>query len=88
MPSLEERVAVLERAVADLKGRVETHQEELDNIPELIKTEFRLTNSHIARLSRDVVELRELPSKVDALHRVMAEMFADLTAEVRSQREK
>ena len=30
----------------------------MKNIPDLIKTEFRLTNSQIARLSRDVAGLQ------------------------------
>jgi predicted RNase H-like nuclease (RuvC/YqgF family) len=81
---LEQRVSTLEREMSALKARVDTTDEELKNIPDLIRTEFRLTNSQIARLSRDVVglqrdvgELRNLPAKVDALPRVVAEMLAE-----------
>ncbi len=77
MADLEERVATLEREMSTLKARVSADEEDAKNIPELIKTEFRLTNSQIARLSRDVAELRDLPAKVDALPRVVAEMLAE-----------
>ena len=78
MADLEQRVATLEREMmSSLKARVGANEGDLQSIPELIKTEFRLTNSQIARLSRDVAELRELPAKVDALPRVVAEILAE-----------
>ena len=63
--------------MSSLKARVGANDADLQSIPELIKTEFRLTNSQIARLSRDVAELREAPAKVDALPRVVAEILAE-----------
>ena len=77
MADIEERVTALEHDVSALKARVVGHEEDLGNIPELIRTEFRLTNSQIARLSRDVAILRDVPAKLDALQRVMAEMLAE-----------
>ena len=77
MADLEQRVSALEQEVSALKSRVGIHDDELANIPELIRTEFRLTNSQIARLSRDVGLLRDLPAKMDALQRVVAEMLAE-----------
>jgi hypothetical protein len=88
MPDLEQRVSTLEREMAALKARVDSGEEDARNIPELIRTEFRLSNSQIARLSRDVAqlerqvgELRELPAKVDAMPRVVAELVVELLAE-------
>jgi hypothetical protein len=90
---LEQRVTTLEREVSDLKARVGANDEDMQNIPELIRTEFRLTNSQIARLSRDVAEskegfakLRDLPEKVDALQRVMAEFVVEIRAEIGKKR--
>ena len=77
MADLEQRVATHEREMSTLKARVAVNEEDITNIPELIRTEFRLSNSQIARLSRDVAELRDLPAKVDALPRILAEMLAD-----------
>ena len=54
-----------------------TPMENEANIAELIRAEFRLTNSQIARLSRDVALLRDIPAKMDALQRVIAEMLAE-----------
>jgi cell division protein FtsB len=81
MTDLEDRVTTLEREMTALKARVDTVEEDAKNIPDLIKTEFRLSNSQIARLSRDVAELRELPAKVDALPRVVAELVVEMLAE-------
>jgi len=58
MADLEERVTVLEREVTALKTRVGENEEDLSSIPDLIKLEFRLGNSQLARLSRDVAELK------------------------------
>jgi hypothetical protein len=65
MPDIEERVTTLEREMSALKARVGANETDMQSIPDLIRAEFRLTNSQIARLSRDVAELRELPAKVD-----------------------
>jgi hypothetical protein len=79
MPDLEQRVTTLEHEVATLKARAADHEEDTRSIPDLIKIEFRLANSQIARLSRDVAELQrgfgDLAAKVDALPRVLAEML-------------
>jgi outer membrane murein-binding lipoprotein Lpp len=81
MPDLEQRVSALEQDVSALKARVGANEEDLANIPELIRTEFRLTNSQIARLSRDVAELRDLPAKVDAMPKAVAEVMMELLAD-------
>ena len=77
MPDIEERVTTLEREMSALKARVGANEADMQSIPDLIRAEFRLTNSQIARLSRDVAELRELPAKMDALQRVVAEMLVE-----------
>jgi regulator of replication initiation timing len=84
MPDLEERVTTLEREMSALKTRVGANEEDMQSIPDLIRAEFRLTNSQIARLSRDVAELQrqvgelsDLPARVDALPRVLAEMLEE-----------
>ena len=93
MADLEQRVTALEREMSALKARVGTNEEDLQNIPELIRTEFRLANSQMARLSRDVADLQrglgdltskvgDLPEKVDALQRVMAEFVVEIRAEI------
>jgi hypothetical protein len=47
--------------------------------------EFRLANSQIARLSRDVTELQrglgDLTGKVEAMPRVMAELVSEMLAD-------
>jgi uncharacterized protein YceH (UPF0502 family) len=58
MPDLEQRVTTLEQEVATLKARVADHEDDTKSIPDLIKVEFRLANSQIARLSRDIAELQ------------------------------
>lgn len=81
MADLEERVTTLEREMSALKARVGANEEDIQSIPDLIRTEFRLTNSQIARLSRDVADLQrgfgDLTTKVDALPRAVAEFLAD-----------
>jgi hypothetical protein len=77
MPDIEERVTTLEREMSALKARVGANEADMQSIPDLIRAEFRLTNSQIARLSRDVAELLELPAKMDALQRVVAEMLVE-----------
>ena len=81
MPDFEERVSTLEREMSALKARVGANETDMQSIPELIRAEFRLTNSQIARLSRDVAELRDLPAKVDALPRVVAKVMIEMLAE-------
>ncbi len=85
MSDIELRVSTLEREMSSLKARVSDHEEDAKSIPELIKVEFRLTNSQIARLSRDVAELQrgfgDLGTKVDALPRVLAELVTEMLAE-------
>ena len=81
MPDIEERVTTLEREMSALKARVGANEADMQSIPDLIRAEFRLTNSQIARLSRDVAELRELPAKIDALPRVVAEIMLEKLAE-------
>jgi hypothetical protein len=78
VPDLENRVTTLEREMTALKARVDIVEGDSKNIPGLIKTEFRLSNSQIARLSRDVAEL---PAKVDVLPRVVAELVVEMLAE-------
>ncbi len=57
----------------------------MKNIAELIEIEFRLTNSQIARLSRDVAVLQrgfgDLTAKVDAMPRVVAELVVEMLGE-------
>ena len=92
MPDLEQRVSTLEREMAALKARVDSGEEDARNIPDLIKTEFRLSNSQIARLSREFADLRgtvgglsrefaELRDKVEVLPRVVAELVVESIAE-------
>ena len=85
MADLEERVATLERDVTALKARVGANEDDVKNIPDLIKLEFRLTNSQIARLSHDVTELQrgmsEMQGKVEALPSVVPELVVEALAE-------
>lgn len=85
MADLEQRVTTLEREVSVLKERVAAEEEDVRNIPDLIKMEFRLANSQIARLSRDVTELQrglgDLTGKVEAMPRVMAELVSEMLAD-------
>ena len=82
MSDLEQRVTALEREMAALKGTVVSHDEELRNMPDLIKLEFRLSNARIDRLGRDMSEVKNrldgLEGKVDALPRVLAELVVDM----------
>ena len=88
MADLEQRVATLEQEMSALKTRVGANEEDVSNIPDLIKMEFRLANSQnarasrdIAALTRDVAELKagqqNLAAKVDALPRVIAELLGE-----------
>jgi hypothetical protein len=64
-----------------LKARIATNEEDVKNLPDLIRTEARFTNSQIARLSHEVAELRDLPAKVEALPRVMSELMVEMLAD-------
>lgn len=94
MADLEQRVAALEHDVTTLKTRVGANEEDFGSIPDLIKLEFRLGNSQVARLSRDFADMRgdlgglrrdlgDLRGKVDALPRVVAELVAEVLSERR-----
>ncbi len=78
MADLEERVAVLEKELAAMKAKTSGHDVDLANIPDLLRMEFRLMDSRIAKLTRDMSELNELPRKVDALPRVVAELVVEM----------
>jgi hypothetical protein len=45
MADLEQRVATLERDMSALKERVGANEEDVKNIPDLIKLEFRLARA-------------------------------------------
>ena len=92
MPDIEERVTTLEREMSALKARVDSNEEDMQSIPDLIRMEFRLGNSQIARLSRDVAALQRdvlglqgdfgsLSAKVEAMPRAVAELVAEMLAE-------
>jgi predicted nucleic acid-binding Zn-ribbon protein len=78
LADLEERVETLERDVSALKERVGANEEDMKNIPELIKIEFRLANSRTARLESEVAELHR---KVDAMPKVIAELVTEMLAD-------
>jgi hypothetical protein len=82
---LEQRVTTREHEMSTLKSRVGIIDEDTKNIPDLIKLEFRLANSQIARLSRDVAELQggqlELAAKFEAMPRAVAELVVELLSE-------
>ena len=91
MADLEQRVTTLEREMSALKARVAGNEEDITSIPDLIKMEFRLANSQMARLSRDVAELKSnvgqlqsgqtgLTAKVEALPRAIAELVVEMQA--------
>jgi hypothetical protein len=92
MADLEQRVTALEREMTALKARVDVQEEDARSIPDLIKVEFRLANSQMARLSSDVARLSGdmarlsddvtgLSAKVDVLPRVVAEIVTEMLAE-------
>ena len=68
--------------MAALKGTVVSHVEEFRNIPDLIGLEFRLSNTRIDGLDRDMSEVKNrlggLEGKVDSLPRVLAELVVDM----------
>jgi uncharacterized protein YceH (UPF0502 family) len=85
MADLEQRVTTLEREVTALKSRVGANEADVTSIPDLIKLEFRLGNSRLARLSQEVADLKadlkddiaRLNAKVDGLPRIIAELLAE-----------
>ncbi len=78
MADLEQRVTTLEREVTALKSRVGANEADVTSIPDLIKLEFRLGNSRLARLSQDVADLKV---QMEAMPRVVAETVAEFLAE-------
>ena len=73
-------MADIETRIAELETKVTSLDEDMQSLPDLIKTEARFTNSQIARLSRELSDLQDLPAKVDALPRVIAEIVQELLA--------
>jgi hypothetical protein len=67
MADLEQRLTALEREMSALKSRVGAAEEDGASIPDLIKLEFRLANSQIARQSRDLAGLRSDVADLKAL---------------------
>ena len=76
---------VLER-IARCEEEIDQLKSEWQGIPDLIEARLRLTDSRVARLSSEFVELKRattglagrvgsLEAKVDALPRVLAEML-------------
>ena len=96
MADLEKRVEALEREMAIVKERTGRHDEELANIPELIKVEFRLANSRTARLAQDVADLKvdteqrfnRLEKKVDGLISDLPKIVGDVVREVLNERDR
>jgi predicted nucleic acid-binding Zn-ribbon protein len=82
MADLEQRVATLERDMSALKERVGANEDDMTNIPELIKLEFRLANSRTARLESEVSQLHQ---KVDAMPKVIAELVTEMLADQRKK---
>jgi hypothetical protein len=80
MADLEQRVATLERDMSALKERVGSNEDDMKNIPELIRVEFRLANSRTARLASD---LSDLQRKVDAMPKVIAELVSEMLVQHR-----
>lgn len=89
MADLEKRVEVLEREMASVKERTGRHDEELANIPELIKVESRLTNSRIARLSQDVSDFKtDAELRHNTLMRDLPKIVAEVMREVLNERDR
>ena len=95
MADIETRLGTVERELAALKARVDANEDDMRNIPELIKIEFRLNNSQMARLTRDVAalddrmggmdeRLRNVEHKLEALPRVIAEIMREVIREART----
>ena len=86
--TIEQRVTDVEQRVARVEERVTSLDQEWQNIPDLIETRLRLTDSRVARLSADMVDVKKaisgldgkmnsLEAKVDALPRILAEMLEE-----------
>lgn len=82
----------LEREVSALKAWVGAHEEDIVSIPDLIKLEFHLGSSQLARVARDVAQLRGdvaelkerqagLVAQLEALPRIVAELVVEMIAE-------
>ena len=89
--------------MAIVKERTGRHDEELANIPELIKVEFRPANSRTTRLAQDVADLKSdteqqfnkvgqrfdrLEKKVDALIEGLPRNVGDVVREVLNERNR
>jgi hypothetical protein len=72
--NLEARVAVLERDVAALKARTDTHDADLQTIPGLIQTQFRFQDTKLARLQADLTQ--HMDDRFDAVLRAVSEIVA------------
>ena len=91
MADIEIRVTALEQEMASLKAKVVVIDEDMQNIPNLIKTESRFLSSQISRVSNEMGEVRrdmadmkrELTAKVDALPRIVAEIVQEMLAKKR-----
>jgi hypothetical protein len=92
MADIEARLTLLEKDMAALKARVEVHNAELVNIPELIKVEFRFVNSRFTRIDQEFSEARDrmdtmegrlgkLTEAVDRMPRALAEVVKEMLDE-------
>ena len=79
--TIEQRVTDVEQRVARVEEPVTSLDQEWQNIPDLIETRLRLTDSRVARLSADMADVKraigDLNGKVDALPRILAEMLEE-----------
>ena len=87
MPTLEDRVKILETDVTDLKTRVEVTEDETHSIADLIKVEHRCTNTRFDWLDRQMMGIGRrmgvIEGKVDARPPVLAEMLKSLQNDIR-----
>jgi len=78
----EERISALEREMTtvkseltDVKARLDAVGEDMRNIPDLIRVEFRFVNSQIAS------QMARLTHQVEALPRAVAELVTEMLRE-------
>ena len=91
-PTLEERVTVLEHEVSGLKARsdkieprVESLENDINSIPELIRLESRLNDSRFARIHSTMESFRkemndrfnEMDGRFNAVIRAISEIVAE-----------
>ena len=75
---LEQRVEALERELASLKERVSIIDADMQSLPDLIKTEFRLVESRFARVLHDMQQFKaHVDQRFDAMIRTIAEMLKE-----------